>query len=90
LTNGFLVAIVVNVRLSTEKIGENMTRKDYEMIAKQINRLVLRNAYVTNHPENAHAMATLRDLTINLAIELGDDNPRFDPHTFYKACGITK
>ena len=65
-----------------------MTRKDYEIIAKQINRLVLRNAYVTNHPENAHAMATLRDLAINLAIELGDENPNFKPNTFYKACGL--
>jgi hypothetical protein len=65
-----------------------MTRKDYEMIAKQINRLVLRNAYVTNHPENAHAMATLRDLVINLSFELNEDNPKFDPHIFREACGL--
>jgi hypothetical protein len=65
-----------------------MTRKDYELIAKQINRLALRNAYVTNHPENAHAMATLRDLVINLSFELNEDNPKFDPHVFKKACGF--
>lgn len=65
-----------------------MTKKDYEMVARQIRRMVIRNAYVTNHPENAHAMATLRDLVFNLGIEFGDNNPRFDIHIFKEACGL--
>ena len=63
-----------------------MTRKDYELIAKQIRRQVMRNCYQGS--ECVHAMATLRDLITNLGIEFLDDNPRFDAHKFYKACGI--
>lgn len=63
-----------------------MTRKDYELIAKEI----WRAGYVKdNNKVRQQAKESMRRLiAIGLAVELEEDNPRFDQNKFLKACGL--
>ncbi len=52
-----------------------MTRKGYEMFAKYIK-------------EEEAPLNVMRRLAVELAAMFKIDNPRFDKHKFYKACGM--
>jgi hypothetical protein len=62
-----------------------MTKKDYELIAREI----WRAGYVAdkNKVRQEAREAMRRLITINIARELKADNPRFDSLIFSKACG---
>ncbi len=62
---------------------ETMTRKDYELIAKVIK--VHANFKCTYTDQRKVEML---DLAIDLAVYFQEENPRFDPARFLKACGI--
>ena len=57
-----------------------MTRKDYELIAKVINKRVSKS--VSHFPEDLTVLAE------DIAVALQDTNPSFDQHRFLKACGV--
>ena len=57
--------------------GGVMTKKDYEKIAQVMSEVLNDNA------EPFQWMGTVN----SLAQMLGQDNPRFDKHTFRNACG---
>jgi hypothetical protein len=54
-----------------------MTKKDYILIAKEINDAIAKNK-------------DLKDFTLSLALSLRVDNIRFDDTKFLKACSIIK
>ncbi len=64
-----------------------MTKKDYELIATAIWRAGAVPS--KNKAKQAEREAIRRLITINLAVELRQDNPRFDSAIFSKACGYT-
>lgn len=57
-----------------------MTKKDYERIADAMKR-----AFWVMGSRDGLAYATYVQ---TLAAEFRKDNPRFDPHKFYEACGL--
>lgn len=62
-----------------------MTKKDYEAIAEIIAKVMKRDKFggqPTTREEAVHLMA------IHLSTYFGDQNPRFNRDTFYKACGF--
>lgn len=63
-----------------------MTRKDYELIAKEI----WRAGYVKDGNQvRQQAKESMRKLiAIGLAVELEQDNPKFDQNKFLIACGL--
>ena len=63
-----------------------MTTKDYKIIATAI----WRAGYVPdkNKVKQEAKEAQRRLITINLAVDLRQDNPRFDSLKFSKACGF--
>jgi len=64
-----------------------MTRKDYELIAKAIKDVGL--WYHVGEGERQHgAGVVLFSLAMELARELGADNPRFDKQRFLAACEV--
>jgi hypothetical protein len=69
-----------------------MTRKDYELIADSIRRSVqeVKDIYGESEVKDIEShMAVAISITIrNLQLGLKQDNQRFNPDTFYKACGI--
>jgi len=58
-----------------------MSRKDYVMIAAEIERKV-------RHWHGSDGAAALRDLARGLAADFKQDNVRFDRERFLTACGI--
>jgi hypothetical protein len=57
--------------------GQEMTRKDYELVAKVI-------------ATSWHASGeSKREIAVNLAEAFETDNPRFDSERFLRACGVT-
>lgn len=69
-----------------------MTRKDYELIAKVLNRNLVRFGGDDNEQhtpqEREIIKATLEVLADDLADELQTDNERFDHLRFMSACGF--
>ena len=74
-----------------------MTRKDYELIARILKEQVIADrealtffdAERTEAPAVYTAIANRTRLTIErLSNALQFDNPRFNPETFKKACGL--
>lgn len=66
-----------------------MTRKDYEIIARAIKSALA--DYQQDHQNGDLAGlvgGAVKNTAIHIAEELGQDNPRFDYHTFMKACGF--
>ena len=64
-----------------------MTKKDYELIATAIWRA---GAITDKNKVRQEAKEAQRRLiTINIAVDLRQDNPRFDSAIFSKACGYT-
>ena len=64
-----------------------MSRKDYELIAK-----ALRSGFMTQPPipmgSDVDIYANYRIIVDHMAKALEQDNPRFNPETFRKACGV--
>lgn len=65
-----------------------MTRKDYKLIAETI--AIAYKAHHSWHSDPAERQDAIRGLAIALAVNLQDENPRFDIRKFYEACGIKK
>ena len=65
----------------------SMTKKDYEAIARAIERTTHHNAVDSNYNEGWHGAITA--IRCRLADVMADDNPRFDRQRFLKACGVT-
>ncbi len=93
MTNSSLVAIVIDVRLyQPKKIGEMMTRKDYEMIAKVISQT--KEFYEKDIPYNYMVSQVQLSGSISsrlvdyLSDALKEENPRFNPERFREACGF--
>ena len=61
-----------------------MTKKDYIVIAKTLNKLVKG----VEQDFSKHHMGVIRELVNNLSNEFQEDNPRFDREIFWKACGL--
>jgi hypothetical protein len=59
-----------------------MTNKDYALIAKVIKN---QRNYAIGHP---HEMNRLEGLTIEICVELHNQNSKFNPNAFYKSCGF--
>lgn len=78
------------------QIGNNMTKKDYQLIAKAIklaidyNRTQSGRMSASEEYRMAHVDYIVEDesVAINLAALLQEDNPRFDRTKFLTACGI--
>jgi hypothetical protein len=68
---------------------DQMTRKDYELIAgvfaHRINGLEARDNGAT---ATAASLFTAKELADAMALQLKQDNPRFDRERFLKACGV--
>lgn len=62
-----------------------MTRKDYEAIADIITKVKNREEF-GGEPVTRDTALIL--MVIHLAEYLGDENPRFNRETFYRACGF--
>jgi len=60
-----------------------MSKKDYELIASAIRR-------TREATDNVMAQAVLSTLSVTIAADLADNNPRFDLDRFLRACGSTK
>lgn len=66
-----------------------MTRKDYEMVAKAINKQVAEaRAFPGDVARNDAAIDHLENLASDLAGEFAAANPKFDTASFLKACGF--
>jgi hypothetical protein len=57
-----------------------MTRKDYETIAR----------ILKEHRDSDGNREILNDIAKELAAVFVEDNPRFLPHRFFVACGLTQ
>ena len=69
--------LIDSTRLSIKSLrGEEMTRKDYKLIAEVI---------AVNMFDSYEGKV---DLVDNLANKLEQDNPRFDRARFLEACGV--
>lgn len=63
-----------------------MSKKDYVLIAGAIWKC---SAIVKdNNIQTTNASEMIRAIAGQLAIDLKQDNPRFDQHKFYEACGL--
>lgn len=62
-----------------------MTKKDYELIAGAFHR----SAFIPdkNKVRQGARMAMHRLIVVDLAATLKHENPKFDVHKFYRACG---
>lgn len=66
-----------------------MTKKDYELIARNIKGSLQRELEIEREGNNTwSAQASLKVLAIGLADELLIDNPKFNPQKFLIACGL--
>jgi hypothetical protein len=61
-----------------------MTKKDYIVIAKTLNKLVKG----VEQDFSKHHMGVIRELVNNLSSEFKADNPQFNKKIFWKACGL--
>lgn len=61
-----------------------MTRKHYRLLAEEFAKMVKG----LEQPFAEHHLPVIRELVNNLSDKLQEDNPRFDRHTFWKACGL--
>jgi hypothetical protein len=62
-----------------------MTRKDYELIARALNKSRIQMG-VNGNEERAKLL--IQVIAYEMALGLKHDNRNFDPHLFYKGCGI--
>jgi len=69
-------------RKPPKRKGQDMTRKDYEIIAKAITEAF---AWEIGKKEGEHAISRVAHI---LANSLRNDNPRFNEDKFLKACGL--
>ena len=74
-----------------------MTRKDYELIARTLKRYVDADTANREHQASAGFEPTTPDrsreqrtilICQDMAKALQSDNPKFNPETFMKACGL--
>ena len=75
---------------------DNMTKKDYEMIANRISLKHFQAESLENYHESVKEFATakawgrartsLLELAHDLTLDLQIDNPKFDSDKFIKAC----
>ena len=61
-----------------------MTRKDYVVIAKEINKMV----QGLEQPFAEHHLPVIRELVNNLSDRFKEDNGAFDRRRFWNACGL--
>lgn len=61
-----------------------MTKKDYELIAKSLNKVVKRLSY---HNIRSQTVVTVIE---QIAADLSGDNQSFDRTRFLEACGVTE
>jgi len=61
-----------------------MTRKHFKLIADEINRMVKG----LEQDFSKHHLPVMRELVNNLSDKFEAENPRFDRHRFWKACGL--
>ena len=61
-----------------------MTRKDYVMIAEAIRTQI----ELSEKFQEEEARAGAQNIAYDLALRLGNDNPRFDYNRFLVACGV--
>jgi hypothetical protein len=61
-----------------------MTKKDYIVIAKTLNKLVKG----VEQDFSKHHMGVIRELVNNLSNKFQADNPQFNKKIFWKACGL--
>lgn len=80
--SGTLVSSGISPR---HRKGDTMTRKDYEAIADIITKVKNREEF-GGEPVTRDTALIL--MVIHLAEYLGDENPRFNRETFYRACGF--
>lgn len=67
-----------------------MTRKDYELIARQVAKVRLNTYMDENHARADAQLLATAEVAANLARALQQDNPRFDAVKFLLACGIAR
>jgi len=68
-----------------------MTKKDYELIAHNINMSYERELQIQRAGNNVGAsIIALEILVIRLANALYANNNKFNKEKFYRACGITR
>ena len=74
-----------------------MTRKDYELIAVVLKRYTAADDANWTHLESAGFEPSAKDRAMlqrtrlivrDISAALANDNPRFNPDTFLKACGL--
>lgn len=69
--------------------GDNVTRKDYQLIADCIRKSLEHMQGEYNFPDMQEHMAVATAVVIrHLQDGLKQDNPNFKPDTFYKACTL--
>lgn len=65
----------------------DFSRKHYVAVAKIINEELASIAILTDSSKDTDA-TTVIGIAIKLAGLFGEDNPQFDWHRFYTACGL--
>jgi hypothetical protein len=69
------------------KRRNDMTPKDYELLAMSITRSRLAVGLRSNAKQRKAALDAIQLVAIDLAASLVNANPRFDRERFLKACG---
>jgi hypothetical protein len=64
-----------------------MTQKHYKMIAESINAHI-NSARRENLPCSGSRIAGFRELVSSFCVIFAEENPRFKPEVFVKACGF--
>lgn len=72
--------------INPEPENENMTRKDYQLIADTIGRFTRAAQIVERSSGPASLEATIEGLVGEFVASLVDTNPRFDAKRFIDAC----
>lgn len=65
-----------------------MTKKDYELIAGAFKTWAF--DFIDGKFRNITPKAVFETLVEEVAIKLKQENPRFDTHKFFKACGVER
>ena len=73
------------LRARTTQGGTRMTRKDYQLIAGSISKLV---QGLRSEEYFIHHLPVIRELVNELSDQLAMDNPRFNRAKFWNASGL--
>jgi hypothetical protein len=82
----YLSGVPLSTEFNTKRVRNQMTKKDYELIARSFKSQIVR-IDVTKRDAVA-ALSPLFAAARELATAFSAENPRFDTGRFLRACGV--